>query len=240
MAIDPKDFRLDEKIEGSDPPNPDGVEPSSPWDGNAKSAAQTFEDAMKTLTITDPESEDSDPEFEDVRDFHRKFNQIANDCPTHLTKRKLAERVNFMLEELSEFAHAAGLELDDGGKELIFTPDGNADQDFPLQADALIDLVYVAKGTAAMMGLPWRELWVDVHAANMRKELRPTPHRAAFQAPSAMVGKPEGWVGPKTEEILAAAGYNRWAFSSLNGKINDHLCDDDAEMRPTAEGEDRE
>ena len=35
--------------------------------------------------------------------------------------------------------------------------------------DALIDLTYVAMGTAYMMGLPWQDLWDEVQRANMSK-----------------------------------------------------------------------
>lgn len=169
--------------------------------------------------------------FEDVQDFHAKFNQLAPDGPTHLTKRKLAERANFMLEELREFASAAGLQLCSlcDGEEFEFLNITNDDQDLPLQADALVDLVYVALGTAAMMGLPWQELWDDVQRANMAKEMRIVTHRVGSQHPKAMIGKPDGWVGPRTAEILDEAGYIREDFVGRDGTIADVLCLDDKE-----------
>lgn len=182
-----------------------------------------------------------DHELLDVRAFHHKFGQVDSATPTHLTRRKLAERANFMLEELREFAVAAGLYLSckegfgpDMGSYLT-SPDVKfelhalyTDQDLPLQADALVDLVYVVKGTAAMMGLPWRALWDDVNGANMRKEPGETHRKMGF---GADIRKPEGWVGPKTVEILAAADYDRSTYLDNFGDFMDLICLDDPGAR---------
>ena len=47
---------------------------------------------------------DLEVEMEDVRKFQQKFGHLNHDTPTHLTRRKLKERYDFMLEELNEFA----------------------------------------------------------------------------------------------------------------------------------------
>lgn len=126
----------------------------------------------------------------DVRTFHLKFNLLAAEGrPVHLTKRKLRERIECMQEELDEFKEAAHLDDDE-------------DQDMPLMADALVDLTYFMAGTAVMMGLPFGQLWSDVHNANMRKE-RGISHRGH----KVDCVKPAGWVGPQTLSILEAAGY---------------------------------
>jgi predicted HAD superfamily Cof-like phosphohydrolase len=170
-----------------------------------------------------------DREIELVRNFHEKFGQLDNSKPVHLTKRKLAERFNFMLEELFEGAQAAGLALK--LDPLKFVPEMD-DQDAEGIADALVDLDYVLKGTAAMLGLAacWTELFDDVHAANMRKELRPTKRAMG----GADVGKPIGWAGPETGKILHRAGYRRRDFVKLDGNddhaiyvVDDALCVDD-------------
>jgi predicted HAD superfamily Cof-like phosphohydrolase len=129
----------------------------------------------------------------DVKAFRTKFDQRVSDSPVHLTSRRLAQRANFMLEELREFADASGLALHNDK----FVPMVNA-QSLAGQADALVDLVYVALGTASLMGLPWDELWDDVHQANMRKLL----------GSQGDVVKPPGWRGPQTEAILEEAGYD--------------------------------
>lgn len=135
----------------------------------------------------------------DVLHFHDKFGIPVPDSPTPLTKQKLVERANFMLEELLEFAKAAGLGLYDGH----FVGEDTDDVDFPGQADALIDLVYVAKGTAAQLGLPWDALWDDVHEVNMTK-VRGTSDRAYID-----VIKPPGWRGPATAKILQRYGWGK-------------------------------
>jgi predicted HAD superfamily Cof-like phosphohydrolase len=126
-----------------------------------------------------------DKELEDVRAFHKKFGILEFNRPGHLTQRKLKERLECMMEELEEFAAACG------------------NQDLAGQTDALIDLVYFAKGTACMLGIPWEELWKDVQRANMEK-VRGIGHRGH----QVDMVKPEGWQGPKTIEILARAGYD--------------------------------
>jgi predicted HAD superfamily Cof-like phosphohydrolase len=168
-----------------------------------------------------------DREFKDVRDFHLKFNQIAADQPGHLTRRKLAERANFLLEELREFAQGAGLillyNLETGL--VSFVVDEHGSQDLALQADSLIDLVYVAKGTAVMLGLPWQPLWDDVQRANMAKTLGLT-HRGYLMD----VKKPEGWQPPNTSEILYLAGYREADFSTKRPDLADEevtIIDDD-------------
>ena len=152
-------------------------------------------DALVELLHTRPKRED-----EDVADFNRKFSMLIGYRPQHLTKRKLIERVEFMREELREFAEAAGLAGD-----LHVLCEGTASQDLAGMADALVDIVYVAKGTAVMMGLGevWPEMWAEVQRANMAKE-RGVGKRGNL----VDCIKPPGWVGPNHEAILARAGYD--------------------------------
>lgn len=126
-----------------------------------------------------------DPEVEDVRDFQEKFGQLSARTPRMLTRRKLLERIRFMQEELDELKKAET--LDD-------------------MFDALLDLVYVAKGTAVMMGLPWRAGWDLVHGKNMQKVPGQT-HRGNL----VDVAKPPGWTPPDHLPLLEAAG---WALGA--------------------------
>lgn len=127
-----------------------------------------------------------DPEILMVWEMHRKFGFVRGIKPSLLADGVAEHRAEFMQEELNEF------------KEAMFR------KDLIGMADALVDLVYVAKGTAVMMGLPWEELWLDVQRANMSKE-RGTTRRGM---PEDLV-KPEGWKGPETEKILLEHGWNR-------------------------------
>ena len=138
-----------------------------------------------------------DIEFEDVSAFHDKFNFINGHRAVQLLSRaKLTERFECMLEEINEFKDAI------------------PKNDIMALADALIDLVYFAKGTAVMMGLPWEQLWDDVHRANMTKVRGVTKRGHAFD-----VVKPEGWEGPKTAEIITAAGFDITKFQSVENQV---------------------
>lgn len=155
-------------------------------------------DALKAHFIYD--------EMDDVKRFQLKFGQIVNDKPVHLTKRKLGERAEFLQEELDEFKRAI------------------ESQDLAEQADALIDLVYVAKGTANMLGLPWEDLWLDVQRANMAKV-------AGVGKRGHLVDciKPPGWVGPQTLVILHNAGYDAVEFHCpVQQVVLEEKCHDDA------------
>ena len=123
-------------------------------------------------------------EYRDVLAFHQKFKQLCPPTIGHLTSLKLRQRIDFMQEELDEFSLAA------------------AEQDLAGQADALVDLVYVAIGTAVQLGLPWDALWDDVQRANMTKEIGVTKRGYAHD-----VCKPPGWEGPETLAILKLYGY---------------------------------
>lgn len=159
---------------------------------------------------------EEDPEFLAVRALYRKFGFIESSVPTHLTKRKLGERSVMLAEEVTEFAVAA-----ERG-------------DLAAMADALVDLIVFAKGTASMMGLPWKELFDDVQRANMTKVRGPT--KRGFRDD---ITKPPGWVGPRTAEILVAAGYDRIKFVTFPENavpfIDETKCLDDPSL--LAEGE---
>ena len=120
-------------------------------------------------------------EMEDVRAFYEKFKQPMSSIPTQdlATPERMQERIDFMQEELDEFKQGAQT------------------RDMALMADSLIDLVYVVKGTAIEMGLPWEELWQDVQRANMAKVIGQTKRGIKID-----VTKPPGWKGPETEAIL--------------------------------------
>lgn len=88
---------------------------------------------------------------QDVRTFHERFHVPCRSTPQALETSESGFRVKFMREELDEYEQAI------------------RDNDLEKQFDALIDLVYVAHGTALMHGFPWSEGWRRVQAANMAK-----------------------------------------------------------------------
>lgn len=62
-------------------------------------------------------------------------------------------------------------------------------------ADGLCDLVYVCLGASLELGLPFAELFDEVHRSNMQK--KDGPIRADGKR-----GKPEGWQPPELGNIL--------------------------------------
>ena len=133
--------------------------------------------------------------FEDVGQFHEKFGLPRSSdshraIPHNDTPRELLEfRAAFMAEELDEFMRA--MERDD----------------IPEMFDALLDLVYVALGTAHVMNLPWQAGWNRVQASNMAKVRAAKDGSDSKRDSSWDVVKPEGWIPPHLEELLTSLGW---------------------------------
>lgn len=122
--------------------------------------------------------------FEDVAAFHEKFGLRTDTDPQLLNDSTMLYRAQFMLEELHE------------------TMKAHAKQDLAGVADGLVDLVYVALGTAYLMGLPFDELFAEVQRANMEK-VRASSAAESKRGSSLDVVKPAGWRGPDLETVLA-------------------------------------
>jgi predicted HAD superfamily Cof-like phosphohydrolase len=129
--------------------------------------------------------------FEDVGDFHRKFDLHTSDRdpgPIDVTTELVEFRVRFLTEELDEFR------------------DGIALGDHAQMFDALIDLVYVAMGTAHLFGYPWQEGWDEVQRANMMK-LRATTADQSLRGGTWDVVKGPDWTPPDIAGILKEVGF---------------------------------
>jgi len=129
--------------------------------------------------------------FTDVVRFHKKFGLGDTKTefpfetgPRVVSKEWIEFRIKFMNEELEEFIK------------------GYAELDHAQMADALIDLTYVAMGTALGLGYPWQALWEEVQSANMRKVKGATKRGVLFD-----VTKPEGWRPPRIATILKSFGF---------------------------------
>lgn len=134
-------------------------------------------------------------DYEKVKAFHKKFNVPTDEGsagPALPGSDVLAYRADFLQEELDEFV------------------DSYLDQDLEGATDALLDLVYVAYGTALLMGispLAWQELFDDVQRANMAKERATSADDPRSKRKHSLdVVKPEGWVGPRGADILRKHG----------------------------------
>ncbi len=203
-------------------------------------------------------------DFDDVGRFHNKFGLRKTgprEIPGPLTPEARDFRLKFLLEELNELAEGYGLDLTyeltpkvvrcpycDGkdcekccnGSLLAEDLPGGLPQDLPKIADALVDLVYVALGTAHMHALPWQKLWDDVQRANMSKERCGIDHhfesdpddprcgyrhdkgyrcnqpkaKHSLRGNALDVIKPANWKGPDPHGVLTAYG---WPGPSLPG-----------------------
>lgn len=178
--------------------------------------------------------------FTDVGRFHKKFGigHLEDGPPRALDIDLLRFRIKFMLEELTEYCQAVGvtLKFDLGDK---IEPWGK-EQDLEKAFDSLIDLVYVALGTAHVHRFPWHEGWNEVQHANMGKERCGIDHRyqqgvdpdacvffyvsdngavkcAQPRAKHSLRGsahdiiKPAGWSAPNIARVLARWVKQRFA-----------------------------
>ena len=125
--------------------------------------------------------------FDDVGWFHKKFDlPVSQGVPREVSEDLLKFRTKFMQEELDEFATATTA----------------ADQ-----FDALLDLVYVAMGTAHMMGFPWEAGWARVQQANMAKVRASADASDSKRGSSWDVVKPAGWRAPDITGLLDSLGW---------------------------------
>ena len=113
----------------------------------------------------------------DVLAFHKKFELPIEKYPAFPSNEILEFRVKFLKEELDEFNEAINNE--------------NIVKAF----DALIDIVYVALGTAAFMNLPFQQGWDIVHNANMTK-IRARKASDSKRGTTYDIVKPPNWVAP--------------------------------------------
>jgi predicted HAD superfamily Cof-like phosphohydrolase len=118
----------------------------------------------------------------DIQDFHFKFKIEYEGKPRTLDKDLANFRIDFMMEEIKEYviAHESG--------------------DLEGMMDALIDLIYVAAGTAHMHGFDMQEGWNRVHAANMQK-VKGTQEISKRNSPYDVV-KPKDWTPPDLSDLV--------------------------------------
>lgn len=89
--------------------------------------------------------------IEDVRAFHEKYGLTINEQPTIVHDNDIVLRYRLLDEECSETLNS----ISKGDLEGI--------------ADGIVDLIYVAIGTAITYGIPLEECWDEVQRANMSK-----------------------------------------------------------------------
>jgi predicted HAD superfamily Cof-like phosphohydrolase len=138
--------------------------------------------------------------FQDIKDFHEKFELTYNGKPRVLEEELAKFRVGFLAEELGEYAFG-------GDEDNINILAGIVKEDLspPLkledQLDALVDLVYVAIGTAYLQGFDFNEAWRRVHEANMKK-VRALREVDSKRGSIYDVIKPPGWEAPNLRDLV--------------------------------------
>lgn len=116
-----------------------------------------------------------------VREFHETFGHPVADTPALIDHLRAVNRFEFMYEELSEFDDAV------------------RDADLVEIADALADIVYLARGTAIEYGIDLDPVIRAVHESNMTKlgeDGKPVPHPRV----PGKIGKGPNY-RPPTDEI---------------------------------------
>jgi hypothetical protein len=121
-----------------------------------------------------------------VAAFCKKFQLRPTRTPFRLPHKKMAVRLRHLSEELSELRR--GVTVGDDAEVI----------------DALVDLVYVALGTAHLCGFPFMAVWQAVHAANMKK-VRIKKACESKRGSTFDVGKPINWKRPDVAKILRRA-----------------------------------
>lgn len=121
--------------------------------------------------------------FQDVERFHQKFARQPLTTPGFLDPEAEKFRTNFLQEEFDEFKKAL------------------AERDLAEALDALIDLTWVALGTAHLMGLPFNAGWDEVVRANMSK-VAATRADQSKRGYALDIVKPEGWRGPNIQAVI--------------------------------------
>lgn len=144
--------------------------------------------------------------FADVGAFNDKFKLpvAAKTALRNLDEDLVKYRVRFMIEELVEFCDAQGLPW--VATELAATMRRVAESTWhpPIEGhgqadggDALVDLIYVALGTAHFMGLPFEDMWEEVQRANLsKKRVAGKRDKRSKRKHALDLYKPKGWRGP--------------------------------------------
>ena len=121
--------------------------------------------------------------IDDINRFHKKFGFEKTDKPDIPDDSELVNfRTSFLLEELAEYSQAI------------------TKKDTAGALDALVDIVYIALGTAWLFNLPFEKAWKEVQRANMEKiRAKDTTGKRGTKFD---VIKPKGWKAPNIDQIV--------------------------------------
>jgi len=139
--------------------------------------------------------------FGDIEQFYRHFELEYDGKPRALPRALHQFRVKFMEEELAEYTHHAKLAYDETTKPIDFRDQAQYTYHLAESLDGLVDLVYVALGTAYLHGFNFNQAWGRVHKANMSK-VRATLDSHDKRDPTFDVVKPADWEAPNHSDMV--------------------------------------
>ena len=113
----------------------------------------------------------------DIEAFHKKFKLGYKGPPRKLDYPVAAARYRHQFEEIQELSKSIHTGYLEG------------------TLDALVDIVYIALGTAYLSGFNFDEAWSRVHRANMKKV------RCATKRSPIDIVKPVGWKPPNLKDL---------------------------------------
>lgn len=125
--------------------------------------------------------------FNDVKDFHKTFEQPIGEHPHFPNNAERGLRRKLLREEMNEYLDA---EDEDNLVEV---------------ADALADIIYIAVGTAVHYGIPLEEIWKEVQRSNMAK----LHDGRVVKNEWGKILKPKDWTSPDVEGILLKEGFGQ-------------------------------
>lgn len=131
--------------------------------------------------------------YEDVLEFRKKFDIAYGGKPRVLPLDLYTMQKKHLYEEIREWRSdilAAHSVVNDRAEMTHLLAQS---------LDALVDLVYVAIGTAILSGFNFNEAWRRVHAANMQKQRIHTEHKQG-------IIKPVDWEPPKLDDLVEDHG----------------------------------
>ena len=121
--------------------------------------------------------------LKDIDNFHKKYGFEKNEKIDIPNKSELINfRTAFLMEELAEYTNAI------------------TKKDAAGALDALVDIVYIALGTAWLFNLPFEKAWNEVQKANMSK-IR-AKDKTGKRGTKFDVVKPKDWKAPNIEKII--------------------------------------
>lgn len=157
------------------------------WRGSVKSTAAKQVEVFLDRELTRM--------WNDIEEFHHKFHLSYGGAPRVLPEDLMDFRIKFLQEELEEYKRAWG----------DIRMDGDSLKSREDMLDALVDLVYVALGTAYLHGFNFAEAWRRVQVANMAK-VRVERVEDSKRGSKFDVVKPTGWTAPSHSDLVGTLG----------------------------------